>query len=47
MSENFGSDPDGDELTYTAASSADSVATVSFSGAEVNVAGEWRRVVPP
>ena len=39
VSENF-SDPDGDELTYTAASSADSVATVSFSGAEVTaVAG--------
>ena len=39
VSENF-SDPDGDELTYTRiASSADSVATVSFSGAEVNVAG--------
>ena len=38
VSENF-SDPDGDELTYTAASSADSVATVSVSGAEVNVTG--------
>ena len=39
VSENF-SDPDGgDDLTYTAASSADAVATVSVSGAEVNVTG--------
>ena len=33
------SDPDGDSLTYTAASSDDTVATVSVSGAEVTVAG--------
>ena len=39
VSENYFSDPDGDELTYTAASSDDAVATVSVSGAEVNVTG--------
>ena len=38
VSGNF-SDPDGDELTYTAASSDDTVATVSVSGAEVTVTG--------
>ena len=38
VSGNF-SDPDGDTLTYTAASSDDTVATVSVSGAEVTVAG--------
>ena len=39
VSENYFSDPDGDELTYTAASSDDAVATVSVSGAEVTVEG--------
>ena len=38
VSGNF-SDPDGDELTYMAASSDDAVATVSVSGAEVTVTG--------
>ena len=38
VSGNF-SDPDGDELMYTAASSDEAVATVSVSGAEVTVTG--------
>ena len=38
LSEHF-SDPDGDELTYTATSSDDEVATASASGAALSVAG--------
>ena len=45
VSGNF-SDPDGDDLIYTAASSADAVATVS-SRARKSPWRAWRRVVPP